>query len=113
MFPNATVFEDRIELPYSKKDLDAAKDFFYFRPHKLDSGQDSGHGNVNRESKMFLVPKRRYNTYYCTPKLANTCEKVSELDFFWCGSEECFCNVLDNQTLDKENNWHNYTAILR
>ena len=105
MFPNATVFEDRIELPYSKKDLDAAKDFFYFRPHTLDNGQ----GNVNRDSRKFLAPKRRYNTFYCTPKLANTCEKVFGLDFFWCGSEECFCNVLDKQTLEKENDWHNYT----
>jgi len=107
MYPNGEIGHDYIKIPYDETELHKIKDIFHYRHHIIEDSHNNSRPNYL--NLKFLVGKRVYNTFYCTPKLADTNEKVSDLPYFWCRSEECFCNMLDNQTLEKETNWENYT----
>lgn len=102
MYPDAEIGQDHITLPYDYEELENIKAFFYF--HSYSSGRNSRIWN-----KEFLTPKMISGIFYCTPKLADSLDKVSNLPFFWCRSEECFCNMLDDQTLDKQKDWRKYS----
>ena len=105
MYPNGEVHESFIKLPYDIDELRKIKAYFYYRPHKYDFQKDYPEASFSCE---FLAPKETFGVLYCTPKGA-AFEKVSDLPFFWCRSNECFCNVLGEQTLDKQSDWRKYT----
>ncbi len=107
MFPKAEVHENYIMIPYDSKELNRVLDYYHYKTHEYD--QVNGYGKVSPIFLKFLEPKPLRYPYFCTPQLADTREKVSDLPYFWCRSEECFWNRLDNQTLEKENDWKKYT----
>ena len=108
MYPNGVIGSDYIRIPYDETELRRVKDYFYFKQHVLEENT-SPTTKINYNNLKFLDSKSIHNTFYCTPKLADTNETVSDLPFYWCRSEECFCNMLDNQTLEKEHNWERYS----
>ncbi len=107
MFPDAEVGEDFIKLPYDNSELSKIKAYFHYRHHELDSKK--GYSDTNIWNKEFLTPRNIQGVFYCTPKVADSREKVSNLPFYWCRSDECFCNMLDEQTLEKQNDWTKYS----
>ena len=121
MYPNGFVGKDYVAIPYDDTELRKVKDYFYFRQSYIQNNDNQysygnrdtrNNDNENKPSplKFLYTPKLDENRIvYCTPKLADINEKVSDLPFFWCRSVECFCNVLDDQTLDKQNDWHQYS----
>ena len=115
MYPNGIIGEDYVAIPYDNQELSKVKDYFYYRAPfiKRDENNYSNRGkddNQPSQLKFLYTPKLdKDKIYYCTPKLSDSKEKVSELPFFWCRSVECFCNVLDNQVLEKQNDWRRYS----
>ena len=107
MYPKGVVYENFIVIPYDIKELQRVKDFFHYSGHIYDP--EKGYKEVSNYHLKFLESKPFYYTYFCTPQLADTNDKVSGLPYFWCRSEECFWNMLGNQTLEKEPDWRNYT----
>lgn len=107
LFPKAEVHEQYLMIPYELKELTRVLDFFHYKPHEYDP--ENGYKNTSPIFMKFLAPKPIHYPYFCTPQLADTKEKVSDLPYFWCRSEECFWNMLDNQTLEKEKEWKNYS----
>ncbi len=107
MFPNAEVGKDHVKLPYDSAELSKIKAYYHYRHHEYDP--EKGYDETSLWNKEFLAPRRIQGVFYCTPKVADSREKVSNLPFFWCRSDECFCNMLDEQILDKQNDWNNYT----
>lgn len=116
LYPKGYVGKDYVAIPYDATELSKVKDYFYYnRPYTPNTGDNRfGMRNDTKNQlgslKFLFTPKLDPDKiYYCTPKLSDSKEKVSELPFFWCRSVECFCNVLDNQTLEKCNDWNRYT----
>lgn len=108
MFPQAEIGENFIKLPYDPTELSNIKAYYYYRHHNY--LPEKGYNDTASWCLEFLTPRRiKQGVFYCTPKVADSREKVSNLPFFWCSSDECFCNVLDNQTLEKQNDWNYYT----
>ena len=107
MFPDAEVGEDYLKLPFNSDSLDKVKAYYHYRNHEYDP--EKGYDETGIWNKEFLTPRRIQGVFYCTPKVADSLEKVSNLPFFWCRSDECFCNILDEQTLDRQNDWNQYT----
>ena len=107
MFPNAEVGKDFIKLPYDSVELSKIKAYFHYRHHVIDP--EKGYNDTNIWNKEFLTPRNIQGVFYCTPKVADSREKVSNLPFYWCRSDECFCNVLDEQTLEKQEDWTKYS----
>lgn len=108
MCSDGIISSDHVSIPFNIERLNAIITFFHYRSHKYDLQNDYKKTQTNY--LKFLVPRKVYdNIRYCTPKVANERDKVSNLPFFWCRSEECFCNVLEKQTLSKEDNWRKYT----
>ena len=107
MFPNAEVGKDFIKLPYDSAELSKIKAYFHYRHHEFDP--EKGYSDTNIWNKEFLKPRPIQGVFYCTPKVADSREKVSNLPFYWCRSDECFCNMLDEQTLEKQNDWTKYS----
>lgn len=107
MFPQAEVHEAYIVIPYDSKELKRVLDFYHYRSHEYN--QENGYADVSSIFMKFLVPKPIHYTYFCTPQLAASNDQVSDLPYFWCRSEECFWNMLDNQTIERENEWRNYS----
>ncbi|WP_295591676.1 hypothetical protein [uncultured Methanobrevibacter sp.] len=107
MFPNAELGEDFIKLPYDNTELSKIKAYYYYRQHEFDP--EKSYSKLQYWCREFLTPRKIQGVFYCTPIVANTREKVSNLPFFWCRSNECFCNVLGRQTLEKEKDWRQYT----
>jgi hypothetical protein len=118
MYPDGVVGEDHVIIPYDVSELRKVKDYFYYKSYirkddtlySNNTNNKDNNKNQNNPFKFLFTPQiDKDRIFYCTPKLADTKEKVSELPFFWCRSEECFCNMLDNQTLDKQSNWKFYS----
>ena len=107
MFPDAEVGKNYVKLPYDGTELSKIKAFYHYRQHDYDP--EKGYSETAYWNKEFLSPRNLQGVFYCTPKVADTREAVSNLPFFWCRSDECFCNMLDNQTLDKQSEWSQYT----
>lgn len=107
MCPNGEFGQNYIKLPYDGTELRKILDYFHYHQHVFDL--EKGYGCVQNRNKTFLSPRTIQGVFYCTPKVADSTETVSNLPFFWCRSDECFCNMLDNQTLDKQDNWNHYT----
>lgn len=107
MVPNAEVGKDFVKMPYDAAVLSDIKAYFHFRHHEYDPSK--GYDETAIWNKELLAPRKIQGIFYCTPKVADSREKVSNLPFFWCRSDECFCNMLDDQTLDKQNDWNKYT----
>lgn len=107
LYPQAEVEKDCIKLPYDAKELSKIKAFFYYRHYEYTP--EKGYDGIQNWSKKFLSPRKIQGVFYCTPKVSESREKVSNLPFFWCRSDECFYNMLGEQTLDKQNDWKKYT----
>ena len=107
MFPDAEVGEGFVKLPYDSAELSKILAYYHYRSHEYDP--EKGYDETIFWNKEFLTPRRIQGVFYCTPKVADSREKVSDLPFFWCRSDECFCNMLDEQTLDKQQDWRKYT----
>lgn len=107
MFPNAEVGKDFIKLPYDGAELSKIKAYFHYRHHEFNP--EKGYSDTNIKNKEFLTPRKIQGVFYCTPKVADSREKVSNLPFYWCRSNECFCNMLDEQTLEKQDDWTKYS----
>lgn len=107
MFPEGEVKDDHIKIPYDNDVLNNIKAFYHYRDHEYDP--QIGYSKVHSRFKEFLTPKRIQGTFYCTPKVAESREKVSSLPFYWCRSDECFYNMLAEQTLNKQKEWREYT----
>ena len=110
MFPNGFIGKNYVAIPYDEGELRKVKDFFYYKYYNSNESTSNGNNKEENSLKFLYRPDiDEKKIIYCTPKLADTNEKVSDLPYFWCRSKECFCNVLDNQTLDKENDWTHYS----
>lgn len=115
MYPNGIIGKDYVAIPYDESELRKVKDYFYYRTPFIKKDENTGFNgrkddNQPSSLKFLFTPKLDKNKIiYCTPKLSDSKEKVSELPFFWCRSAECFCNVLDDQTLERQNDWHRYS----
>lgn len=48
---------------------------------------------------------------FCAPKLAEVHNQATNLPFFWCRGNECFCNILDKQCLQNNSSWNQYTLF--
>ena len=107
MFPDAEFGKDYVKLPFDNAELNKIKAFYHYRQHDFDP--EKGYSETPYRNKEFLLPRKIQGIFYCTPKLADNREKVSNLPFFWCRSDECFCNMLDDQTLDRQSEWKQYT----
>lgn len=108
MCPDGIISSDHITIPYDNNRLYNITVFFHYKRHQYDPQKEYASQQMN--FLKFLVPIKIYdNIRICTPKVAKEKDKVSNLPFFWCRSAECFCNVLEKQTLDKEENWKSYT----
>lgn len=107
MFPNAVIGKNYVRLPYNNTELSKIKAFYHYRQHDYDP--EKGYSETPYWNKEFLTPRKLQSIFYCTPKVADTREKVSNLPFFWCRSDECFCNMLNNQTLEKQKDWSQYS----
>lgn len=108
MCSDGFISSDHVTIPFDLDRLKSIKALFSYRNHQFDL--QNNYDNTDTTHLKFLVPKKIYdNTRYCTPKAANERDKVSDLPFFWCRSEECFCNALEKQTLSKEDDWRKYT----
>lgn len=107
MFPNAEVGKDYIRLPYDSNKLSSIKAFYHYHHHVYTL--EKGYNETPYGNKQFLTPRKIQGVFYCTPKVADSREKVSNLPFFWCRSDECFCNMLGEQTLDKQLDWKKYS----
>lgn len=107
MFPNAEIGKDYIKLPFDGAELNKITAYYHYRQHVFDP--EKGYSETPYWNREFLSPRNIQGVFYCTPKVADSREKVSNLPFFWCRSDECFCNMLDDQTLDKQSDWCKYT----
>lgn len=107
MFPDAEFGDDYIKLHYNGATLSNIQAYYHFRNHVYDPVK--GYEESSMLNLKFLAPRPVNGVFYCTPKAANSREKVSDLPFFWCRSDECFCNMLNDQTLEKQDDWRKYT----
>ena len=107
MFPDAEFGKDYVKLPFDNAELNKIKAFYHYRQHDFDP--EKGYSETPYRNKEFLSPRKIQGVFYCTPKVADNREKVSNLPFFWCRSDECFCNMLDDQTLNRQSEWKQYT----
>lgn len=107
MFPNAEVGEDHIMLPFDRDILNKVLAYYHYRTH--DFNPEKGYSEFGIWCKEFLSPRRINGVFYCTPKVSDSHEIVSGLPFFWCRGNECYCNMLVDQTLDKQSDWNKYT----
>lgn len=57
----------------------------------------------------FLQEKKNHYYQLCAPKQSEVRNKATNLPFFWCRGTECFKNSLDNQMLEKCNDWKDYS----
>lgn len=46
---------------------------------------------------------------FCAPELAEKHNPTINLPYFWCRGNECFHNCLGKQTLERQNNWKEYS----
>lgn len=108
MCSDGIISSDHITIPYDNNRFYNIKAYFHYREHTYDPQDEYAKTSMNY--LKFLVPIYTYdNIRICTPKAAKERDKVSNLPFFWCRSGECFCNVLEKQTLSKEEDWKSYT----
>lgn len=107
MCPDGIVGENCITIPYDFKRLQKIIAYFYHKPHLYDPSV--GYSTTDYSRLEFLTKRNVYNIKYCSPKLSKEKEKVLNISFFWCGSDECFCNVLETQTLGKQSDWRKYS----
>lgn len=89
------------EVPYDRNLLSTITKRFYFK------------GTIREEDKLdqreFLTHSNlRSNIQYCAPQLSEAPNLAIDLPYFWCRGQECFHNNLGTQTLEEENDWHNY-----
>ena len=74
-------------------------------------GESDNSDTFDDNNAPFLkVNKSKYDKY-CAPKFENNENKAIKLPFMWCRGKECFKNSLDNQTLEKCNNWEKYSLL--
>ena len=71
---------------------------------------------VNADTKDFELSFLKSKTLkglplFCAPKLAEIHNQATDLPFFWCRGNECFCNILDKQNLQNNNSWTQYTLF--
>lgn len=109
MYPNSEIGRDYIKLPYDGVELRKILDCFHFHQHVYDL--EKGYGSLQNWNKTFLAPRTIQGVFYCSPKEAGAREKVSNMPFFWCRGDECFCNMLGDQTLDRQDDWKKYTLF--
>lgn len=111
MYPKGFIGENYVAIQYDESELCKVKDYFYYKHHEIGERNYNGRDNKEENPLKFLYSPKldEKKIIYCTPKLADTNEKVSNLPYFWCRSKECFCNVLENQTLEKQNDWRYYS----
>ncbi len=107
MCPDAVVKDKCIKIPYNGTKLQELLAFFHYKSHEYDPRK--GYSETPYFYRRFLSSQKPHYTLYCTPKAAQDNDKVTGLTFVWCRSNECYCTVLDKQTLNSEDNWKNYT----
>ena len=91
------------EINYDKAILDKVIKKYYYNGTIM--------ANDEIYKREFLGPMHAVGGYrlYCAPKLSEVNNSAIDLPYFWCRGKECFHNNLDNQTIDKVKNWHEYT----
>lgn len=115
MCQDGIIYDDHISIEYDKDRLHKIKTLFYYRAHiytpKVEDNTRliTNNDKINYWELKFLVPQRIYYTKYCTPKISEEKEKVSDLPFYLCNTKSCFYSCLEDQTLEKNSNWKGYT----
>lgn len=62
-------------------------------------------------NKEFLTHSSISTGYksFCAPEYSDKHNPSIDLPYFWCRGNECFKNALDNQTIEIQHNWHEYS----
>lgn len=105
-----TILKDSIyngvyfETTYNKSLLGKLRKLYYYKK------------TVNADTKdlelSFLKSKDLKGLpLFCAPKLSEVHNQATDLPFFWCRGNECFCNILDKQCLQNNNSWTQYTLF--
>lgn len=92
------------ETGYNKPLLSKLRRLYYYKK------------NVDADTKdfelSFLMRKKLKGLpLFCAPKLSEVHNQATDLPFFWCKGNECFCNILDKQCLQNNNSWAQYTLF--
>ena len=105
-----TILKDSIyndvyfETGYSKSLLSKLRRLYYYKKI-VDADTKDFELSFLKRKKIKGLP------LFCAPKLAEAHNQATDLPFFWCRGNECFCNILDKQCLQNNNSWTQYTLF--
>lgn len=92
------------ETGYSKSLLSKLRRLYYYKKI-VDADTKDFELSFLKRKKIKGLP------LFCAPKLAEAHNQATDLPFFWCRGNECFCNILDKQCLQNNNSWTQYTLF--
>ena len=92
------------ETAYNKPLLGKLRRLYYYKKTVNADTKDFELSFLNRKSLKGL-------SLFCAPKLAEVHNQATNLPFFWCRGNECFCNILDKQCLQNNSSWNQYTLF--
>ena len=92
------------ETGYSKSLLSKLRRLYYYKKI-VDADTKDFELSFLKRKKIKGLP------LFCAPKLAEAHNQATDLPFFWCRGNECFCNILDKQCLQNNNSWIQYTLF--
>lgn len=92
------------ETAYNKPLLGKLRRLYYYKKTVNADTKDFELSFLNRKSLKGL-------SLFCAPKLAEVHNQATDLPFFWCRGNECFCNILDKQCLQNNSSWNQYTLF--
>ena len=105
-----TILKDSIyngvyfETKYNKSLLSKLRRLYYYKKIVNADTKDFDFSFLRRKGHKGLP-------LFCAPKLAEVHNQATDLPFFWCRGNECFCNVLDKQCLQNNSSWTQYTLF--
>ncbi len=91
------------EIPYDREKLRKIIHKFYFKSTIKENDY------ISMREFLSHVPLHGKFKPFCAPELAKKKNPAIDLPYFWCRGRECFRNNLNNQTIDKQENWHDYS----
>ena len=104
--PNEYFNGDYFEIPFDEKVLNELYSKYLY--------VDTNDLYVDKKKEANYLTTNKYaqsRSLYCSPRLNTTNDFILGKPFFWCAGISCFRNNLNNQTLEKCNNWRDYTLF--
>ena len=92
------------ETEYNKSLLGKLRRLYYYKKIVNTDNKDFEHSFLKKKTLKGL-------SLFCAPKLAEVHNQATDLPFFWCRGNECFCNNLDKQCLQNNSSWTQYTLF--